>query len=556
MPGQLAVDFGTTNTVVTLVEAGTVRILHLPGLAREQPLDQSPLIPTAVYLSETVRPWLFFRQRVRQVQIGQQALNQNYGNYAAQARSLAQSFKPFLGEQPHRPVAQLESEELSAQEAAFLFLRELLAAARQQRLRITDLTIPTPVGYYEPYRAALQAIAKRLKVRRFRTLDEPVAAALGYGVNIAREETLLVVDFGGGTLDLAAVRLGPGVAEGGAAQVLAKHMVRLGGSDVDRWLLEHVLMDLSDLPHWEYHARWEAMRVKEQVSREGAAEFRWNGISRSVCREDLVRLLDQHGLYRQLRTALAEIRQQLAEPGASPEGTEIGPVDQVLLVGGSTLLPEVAAVVDESFPKAIVRHDPALLFTAVALGAARFAGGVPVDDHIYHDYALAVQNDALHQVEYERLVPCRTRYPTAPNFAVRYYADFPGMTEMRFGIHEVGRLGQTPVAWQQRANGNQYWSPANAAGEADLGEADLGEADLGEADLGEADLGEADLGEANLVELNPGDSPLLLRPTGQGTSPRLRVTFSVNADRWLCMTVEDLVRKETLRMTEPVVRLR
>lgn len=528
MPGHLAVDFGTTNTVVTVVEAGSIRTLHLPGLAREQPLEQSPLIPTAVHLAETVRQWPlfpFFQRRVRQVRVGQQALDQNYGNYAAQSGTLAQSFKPLLGELAHRPVARLEGEELSAQEATFLFLRELLAAVRRQGLRVTDLTIPTPVGYYEPYRAALQAIAKRLKVRSFRTLDEPVAAALGYGVNVAREETLLVVDFGGGTLDLAAVRLGAGVAEGGAARVLAKHMVRLGGSDVDRWLLEHVLLDLSDLPHWEYHARWEAMRVKEHVSRDGAAEFRWNGITRPVRREDLVRLLDRHGLYAQLRAALTDIRQQLAE-----EGEDTDRVDQVLLVGGSTLLPEVAAVVDAAFPEAVVRHDPALLFTAVALGAARFAGGMPVDDHIYHDYALTVQNDQEHRVEYERLVPRRTRYPTARDFVVRYYADFAGMTDMRFGICEVGRLGQAPVAWLERPNGNHYW---NAAGAAEAGPVAL-----------------------NLVQLNPGDAPLPLRPAGQGTSPRLRVTFSVNADRWLCMTVDDLVRKEPLRVEEPVVRLR
>jgi len=536
MPGRLAVDFGTTNTVVTLAEAGTVRILHLPGLAREQPLDQSPLIPTAVHLAETVQSWCFFPRRVRQARIGQEALNQNYGNYAAHARTFAQSFKPLLGEQAHRPIARLAGEELSAQEATFLFLRELLRAVRRQGLPVTDLTISTPVGYYEPYRAALGAIAKRLKVRRFRTLDEPVAAALGYGVNVAREETLLVVDFGGGTLDLAAVRLGPGVASGGAALVLAKHMARLGGGDVDKWLLEHVLMDLSDLPHWEYHARWEAMRVKEEVSREGAAELRWNGISRSVSREDLVRLLDRRGLYQQLRTALLDIQQQLAELGPSPEGAEISTVDQVLLVGGSTLLPEVAAVVDAAFPDAVVRHDPELLFTAVALGAARFAGGVPIDDHIYHDYALAIRNDQSRKVEYERLVPRRTRYPTAPNFAVRYYADFAGMTEMRFGICEVGRLGQAPVLWERRSNGNHYWSPDSSAAE--------------------ADFVEPNFIEPNLVELNPDDVPLALRPAGQGTSPRLRVTFSVNADRWLCMTVEDLVRKESLRVEEPVVRLR
>ena len=48
MPGQLAVDFGTTNTVVAIVEAGDVRVLHLPGIAREQPIERFPLIPSAI----------------------------------------------------------------------------------------------------------------------------------------------------------------------------------------------------------------------------------------------------------------------------------------------------------------------------------------------------------------------------------------------------------------------------------------------------------------------------------------------------------------------------
>ena len=162
----------------------------------------------------------------------------------------------------------------------------------------------------------------------------------------------------------------------------------------------------------------------------------------------------------------------------------------------------------------------------MALGAARYAGGVAVDDFIFHDYALAVQNERTHAVDYELLVPRRTRYPTPANFAVRYYADYPGMDEVRLSVCEVGRLGQMPVQWEVRPNGSRYWSPAT------------------------------DEERALLMELNPADAPLPLRPVGQGTSPRLRVTYSVNADRWLCTTVEDLVRKQTLRVDDPVVRLR
>jgi hypothetical protein len=129
-------------------------------------------------------------------------------------------------------------------------------------------------------------------------------------------------------------------------------------------------------------------------------------------------------------------------------------------------------------------------------------------------------------VEYELLAPRRTRYPTAPEFAVRYYADYPGMSEVRFRVCEVGRLGQTPVVWEPQPNGTRQWAPRTKEQQ------------------------------ALVVELNPGDGPLLLQPAGTGTSPRLRVTYAIDADRWLRITVEDLVRKVALRENEPVVRLR
>jgi hypothetical protein len=151
---------------------------------------------------------------------------------------------------------------------------------------------------------------------------------------------------------------------------------------------------------------------------------------------------------------------------------------------------------------------------------------VPLDDFVYHDYALAVQNEQTHTVDYELLVPRRTRYPTPRNFAVRYYADFEGMSEVRFSVCEVGRLGQASVSWQAGPNGNAYWTPGT------------------------------EQERAAVVELNPADAPLPLRPVGRGDSPRLRVTYSVDADRWLCVTIEDLVRKQPLRVNETVARLR
>ena len=514
---DIAVDFGTTNSVVAVAEEGSVRVVALPSIAREQPTTQATLVPTCVVVREKQRRlWPLFWCTEPEALIGQAALAR------LDAPSFAQSFKRALAGEPHRQVATVLGRGVTAHEAAYLFLRELTGAARTAlgARTLESLTITAPVGYFDTYRAELQGLAKRLGAKRFKTLDEPIAAALGYGVNIARDETLLVVDWGGGTLNLAVIRLGPGVASAGAAPILAKHMVNKGGDDVDYWLLEQLLPGFEDLPAGRYDAKWEVMRAKESVSRtQGEAAFSWRGVNRTLTYTQLTTLLEQKGFYSELRTALTDIQAQLKEAASELQ------VEEVLLTGGSTLLPEVPAVVDAFFPDAIVRHDNEFVFTAVASGAARFAGGIPVDDFIYHDYAIAIQ-EPDGSVGYELLSPRRTRYPTPPDFAVRYYADYAGMEEMRFRVCEIGRLGQKPVDWTLRANGSRYWNPKD------------------------------ELERGQIVELNPADPAIPLSPIGAGTSPRLRVTYHINADRWLCMTVEDLVKKQTLRDQVPVVRLR
>ncbi len=513
-----SIDLGTTNSVVAAAEGGSVRVLHLPEITRVLPTEQQPLVPTAVHVADGWQRFLWlFKRPVRDIAIGQKAVSRNLDG---RSPCFAQSFKRYLGNESHRCIIRTEREEVTVRDAVRYFLGGVIEAIRKETgEKVEDLTIPAPVAYFETYRAELREIATALGVKRFRSLDEPVAAGLGYGVQVGREENLLVVDFGGGTLNLAAVQLGAQAAETGNAPVLAKHMVFMGGDDVDRWLTEHLApREVANMADWDYDLRWQVMQLKEQVSRSGAGEIRWRGIHWEMNREQLRKLLEERGLYRELRAALDDIRAQLAVGRQT--------IDEVLIVGGSTQLPDVAATVDDAFPEAVVRHDPEYLFTGVAIGAARHAGGVTVEDFIYHDYALAVQNDRTGTVEYELLIPGRTRYPTSRDFAVRYYADYPGMQEMRISICEIGRLGQRPVGWEQRPNGSSYWAPKSADER------------------------------GMVVELNPADPALPLQPVGRGTSPRLRVTYEVNSDRWMCITAEDLVAKKTIRDRDPVVRLR
>ncbi len=518
MDGHWAIDLGTTNTVVARDSAGSVEAVRLKALARQLPVEQFPLIPSAVHVYEERGPWWRLFRKTRRAIIGQPALSRNFDG---RSPSFSQSFKPMLAMEPHRTLAHLpDGRPVSAREITHLFLAELIRDIRMEHgEKVLDLTIPAPVGYFEHYRAELQAGVRLAGVKRMRSLDEPVAAALGYGVNIGRDEVLLVLDFGGGTLNLAVLRLGPQSAHTGRADVLAKHMVFLGGNNVDVWILNHLFPKLKPGEEWPRNLVWEAIRVKEQLSDQSVVEFEEDGLKAQMTRNDLIEMLTREGLYEQIRVALADIQRQLLESG-------VDHVDEVLMVGGSTQLPGIPAVVDDFFPTSVVRHDREYVFTSVALGAARYAGGVPVEDFAYHDYAIAVQDEVNHRVEYELVVPRRTRYPTAPDFAMRYYKDYQGMTEVRFAVCEVGRLGQAPVKWERRPNGQLYWAATT------------------------------DEEKAQVMELNPNDAALPLTPTGQGTNPRLRVTYSINEDRWLCSTVEDLVRKEFIRVDEPVVRLR
>src|SRR5690606_22229212 len=94
------------------------------------------------------------------------------------------------------------------------------------------------VDAYETFRAELVAIAKELGIKRLRFLDEPVAAALGYGVGIGGRKTVLVIDIGGGTAHAAVVQLDHQGVQKGLSMVLAKTGRQLGGNLVDRWLAE------------------------------------------------------------------------------------------------------------------------------------------------------------------------------------------------------------------------------------------------------------------------------------------------------------------------------
>jgi molecular chaperone DnaK len=557
------IDIGTTNTSLGHWDKAADRpsLVAFPGLMRsprEGDAEHAPrMVPSATQLIDVPgsRAWLARWPLTggalagRLAHIGQAAIERcNPGR----PRGFATTFKGGLAHEPLRPLTTFGGRSYSAREIAWHFLRELFAEARRQTgERIRELTVTVPVDSYETYRAEVSGLLARLGVKRVRFVDEPVAAAIGYSLATSTGRKVLIVDFGGGTLDLALVELDADALRTGSCRVVAKAGRAIGGNRVDGWLLEHFCQRLGypltapedeDARFWQQLMLREACRVKEALEQHPSASFelyppeelrhfeaRLAGGVREleVTREEVVALLEARGVYR----ALAECQREVLGADGN-RGAQASTVDDVLLVGGSTLLPNVFAHFAREFGRDRVRYwQP---FEAVAFGATTFAADrVHTSDFILHDYALLTHDAVSGAPQHTVIVPRGTRFPTAMNLWERQLVPTCALGEperfFKLVICEIGTNEDTRrLGWDDAGNLHH-----------------LG----GSADRAAAPL-VVKLNEANpaLGDLSPAHSPSDRRP-------RLRVAFGVNAERWLCATVEDLLTKRRLLSEEPVVRL-
>jgi molecular chaperone DnaK (HSP70) len=554
-----ALDLGTTNTGLARWDAtrGQPQLVELPGVCRNaeraDPLEAPRMVPSALELIEQpgvldrLGAWgplerLFFLGR--RAHIGRVALERNQGLVHA---AFVPAFKPALLNESTRPLARTGRRPVTAREATLAYLRELLAEAKRVTgQRIRDLVVTSPVSAFEVYRAEVQRILQGLGVRRVRFVDEPVAAALGYGINLAGERDVIVVDIGGGTMHVVLVRLSPRGALGGQGQVLAKNGRSVGGNAVDGWVLEDVCRSLGcPLPEgddeptqlWRRLLLAEACRVKEAVFFEERAEFLWSppgsgaaldarrpgSEAVQLSRGDLERVLADNGFYASLDAGLDAVLEQ----------GKLGPeaVEEVLLVGGSTLLPGVFGLLERRFGRSRLRAwQP---FEAVALGAACFAADrVAAADFIVHDYAFVTHDPKSGQEQHTVIVPRGTRFPTEPQFWKRSVVPTCALgepetifklliCEVSAGDHQERRFVWDAAGGLHKVGGasgdGKIVVPLNAAS-------------------------------PTLGYLDPPHSP-------RDKRPRLEVSFGVNAERWLVTSVRDLLTQRDLMRDEPVVRL-
>jgi hypothetical protein len=242
-----------------------------------------------------------------------------------------------------------------------------------------------------------------------------------------------------------------------------------------------------------------------------------------LTRERLREILDENGFFRSLAASVDEV---LEQAHVAPND-----VEEVLLVGGSTLLPGFFAFFEQRFERRRLRAwQP---FEAVAYGAACFAADrMSALDFIVHDYAFVAHDPKTGEAQHIVIVPKGTRFPTAPDLWKRQVVP-------TCSLGEPETIFKLVVCEVSRSDGSERRFVWDAAGDMHKVGGASGESQV------VVPLNEAS---PTLGYLDPPHSP-------RDRRPRLEIAFGVNSDRWLVATVRDLLAHRELMREEPVVRL-
>ena len=531
---DIAIDFGTSNTVVARWNRATQQpeTLALPGLSVQ--LGQNPpLIPSLLYVENTAENQVVLGQAVR-----------DRGLDLSSDPRFFRNFKRGIGSPIQGFVPELDGRLVTFDQAGTWFLTRIIEELKTSYPEVKEsLVFTVPVDSFEVYRNWLGQVCQSLQIEQVRMLDEPTAAALGYG--LADQEILLVVDFGGGTLDLSLVRLDLGkqpnskplgfILQWGqksladstsqrpkTARVLAKAGQNLGGADIDHWLVDYfaATQGLAATPLTTRLAE----RLKIQLSLQPQAnevyfnDETFESYELALDRDRFESILQEHQFFERLDESMTQVLRQ-----ARQQGIEIEDISGVLLVGGTAQIPAVQTWVQQYFDVAKIRSSKP--FEAIAQGALQLNQGVELKDFLYHSYGVRYWDRRQNSHNWHPIVKSGQPYPMAEPIELLLGASVEGQPSIELILGEMGsESGGTEVYF----DGDRLVTRSLASGQSQV---------------------------QPLNDREGARTIAQLTPPGHPGSDRIKVLFQVDAQRFLRITVEDLLMNQTLLDDQAVVQL-
>src|SRR5216117_2670663 len=369
----IGIDLGTTNSVVAVMEGGEPVVITNP--------EGSRLTPSVVAFTKP-------GERL----VGQVAKRQAVTN----PENTVFSIKRFMGRKfdevneemkmvPYQVVragngdarVHAAGKEYSPPEISAMILQKLKQAADEYLGQpVTKAVITVPAYFNDAQRQATKDAGLIAGLEVMRIVNEPTAAALAYGLDKKKDETIAVYDFGGGTFDISILEVGEGVVEVKATN----GDTHLGGDNLDQRIIDWIIAECKKSEGIDLGKdRMALQRLKESAEK---AKMELSTVMETDINLPFI-TADQTGpKHMQLKLTRAKLEQlveDLLQKTVGPTkqaladaGVDAGKIDEVVLVGGSTRIPRVQQIVKDLFSKE--PHKGVNPDEVVAVGAAIQAG--------------------------------------------------------------------------------------------------------------------------------------------------------------------------------------
>ena len=341
MAKTIGIDLGTTNSCVAVIEGGEPVVIANAEGARTT--------PSVVAFSKD-------GERM----VGQVAKRQAITN---PDRTVA-SIKREMGT-AHKVT--IDGKSYTPQEISAMILQKLKSDAEAYLGEtVTQAVITVPAYFTDAQRQATKDAGKIAGLDVKRIINEPTAAALSYGVDKEKDQKVMVYDLGGGTFDVSIIEMGDGVQE-----VLATAgNNRLGGDDFDKRIIDWMVASFKTETGIDLSQDKVAMQRLKEAAEKSKIEL--SGVTADQTGPKHLDLTLTRAKFDELTSDLVEATMGPVRSALQDSGLQIGQIDKVLMVGGSSRIPAVQDAV-----KKLIGKEPFKGINpdeCVAIGAAIQAG--------------------------------------------------------------------------------------------------------------------------------------------------------------------------------------
>jgi molecular chaperone DnaK len=370
----IGIDLGTTNSVVSVMEGGEPKVI-----ANQEGSRTTPSVVAFTGKGETLVGDPAKRQAVTNPTNTIYSIKRFMGRRHSEVQS-EEKIVPYdvVGAEADYVKVNVNGKQHTPPEISALILRKLKEAAESYLgHKVNKAVITVPAYFNDAQRQATKDAGQIAGLEVARIINEPTAAALAYGLDKKKEEKIVVFDLGGGTFDVSVLEVGDELVE-----VLSTNGdTHLGGDDFDEVLISHIAaefqksdgIDLRKDPMALQRLREAAEKAKKELSTAQTSDINLPFITADASGAKHLQLSISRSQFEKLIDPLIERCRGPVENAMKDAKLKASDITEVVLVGGSTRVPKVQALVKGIFGKD--PHQGVNPDEVVSLGAA-IQGGI------------------------------------------------------------------------------------------------------------------------------------------------------------------------------------